>query len=128
MEKNLGGRPPLWDEPEDLQKKIDEFYAYIKETGKPMTIGRFCIFVWMTRQTYRDYKDNKVRFSCTIKKLVEEILADKEERLIDKETFTPWLIFDLKNNHRQDFQDKQEVEQTVKTIDISEDNPYEDKS
>ena len=38
------------------------------------------------------------------------ILKYTEQMLISRDKFTPWQIFYLKNNYKQDYQDKIEVE------------------
>jgi len=103
--KDLGGRPLLFESTEELQKKIDEFYDWIKENEKPMTLGRLAVFLNCTTNTIRNYQENQQFFS-TIEKVRQHILADKEERLNEGKA-TAGIIFDLCNNNKDLYTNKE---------------------
>lgn len=101
-------RPPLFESSEDLEKKIEAYKEYVKERWVPMTLERLCVFLKCDLETLRNYSKED-EFFGTIKAIKDLILADKVERVNDKSTFTPGIIFDLTNNHKTHFQNKQDV-------------------
>lgn len=119
------GRPPLYKTVEELQAIIDEYFSYcdnrIKEVHKPdgevygysnpepYTMAGLAYYLGMSRQTLIEYK-NKDEFSDAIKRAREKVEFDVERRMNDKDTFTPGLIFNAKNNFG--WRDKTEQEVT----------------
>lgn len=95
----------------DLEERIKGFTDYCIEKVKPMTLERLAVFLDCDTETIRNY-EKKDEFFGTIKAIRSLIVADKVERLNDKSTFTPGIVFDLKNNH--DWKDKSETELTWK--------------
>jgi len=63
----------------------------------------------MDRQTLLNY-NKKDQFLDIIKKYRQVLLSQVEENLTDKAKFTPGQIFYLKNNYKDDYKDKIEVE------------------
>lgn len=112
------GRPRIWKSPQELEKKIDEFREYCKANNVPKTIARLAQILGTTREDillYEKYYGGE--FIPAIKKIRNEILCDKEERLIsDKTKNVVGLIFDLKNNHS--YADRQTIE-TNQNVNIS---------
>lgn len=123
-EKNPVGRPLAFDSQEELQAKIDEYFAhcdnrikevYNKELGdhitisnpEPYTMGGLGVFLGVDRQTILNY-EKKDEYFGTIKAARARVEADVERRMNDKETFTPGLIFNAKNNFG--WKDKSEVD------------------
>jgi len=116
-EKNLWWKPLLFKTVEELDTKIREFIDYCDTKAKPMTLERLSVFLDCETDTIRNYEKKDAYFG-TIKKIRKLILADKVERLNDRTTFTPWIVFDLKNNH--DWKDKIETDNTNHNNDITE--------
>ena len=109
-----GGRPPLYTNADDVQKIIDEYFAYCdnriqqvysaKADGvievmnpAPYTMSGLAVALGMDRRSLLNYS-KKEQFFPTIKEARDKVEADIEERMNDKQTFTPGLIFNAKNN------------------------------
>lgn len=108
------GRPLKFETVEELEKKIQEFYDWIKENEKPMTLGRLAVFLDCTTNTIRSYQEDQQFFS-TIEKVRQHILADKEERLNEGKA-TAGIIFDLCNNNSDLYSNKHDDKQRPITI------------
>ena len=80
------GRPPKWENPEQLEKKIKAFFAPF-ESGeldtKKCTITRLAVALDTNRETLMSY-ENKDNFSDTIKRAKAKIEQYYEDRLIDR--------------------------------------------
>lgn len=93
----MTGRPRLYSEPDALAAKVDEYFA--QEDGPP-TIAGLCYFLgFQDRHALAEYEGYEEPFSATVKRARLRIEQDRAKRLLGKDTFTPGLIFDLKNNH-----------------------------
>jgi hypothetical protein len=121
-----GGRPPMYETPEQLQKKVDEYFVYVKgetETRpsstvfqghvftkrepEPVTISGLAYYLgFESRQSFYDY-EQKPEFSYIIRKTRLFIESMYEGRLQGNNP--TGAIFWLKN---AGWKDKQEVEQT----------------
>lgn len=108
--KNLGGRPPFYKTPEELQAKIDEYFVSgvtkrIVIVGKGdnrkeieievPTIAGMCYFLgFASRQSFYDY-ESRDGFAYTVKRARLFIEQEYEEML--HEGNTVGAIFALKN-------------------------------
>ena len=122
-DKNKGGRPLKFKTVEELQEKIDEYFKYCDDRTKttyseklgeilvsdpaPYTMAGLAYSIGLSRQGLIEYS-HKDAFSDAIKKARERVERDVEERMNDKNTFTPGLIFNAKNNFG--WKDKTEIE------------------
>lgn len=102
---DLGGRPPLFDSPEDLQAKVDEYFddddhkwmqglegMYQKE---PITICGLAYFLgFESRQSFYDY-EKRDGFSYIIKKARLKVESEYEIKL--SRSNPTGSIFALKN-------------------------------
>ena len=120
---NPNGRPPKYKTVEELQSVIDEYFDHcdnrIKEVHKPdgetygysnpepYTMSGLAYWLGMSRQALLDYS-NRDEFLDTIKEARAKVEFDVERRMSDKDTFTPGLIFNAKNNFG--WKDKTETE------------------
>lgn len=124
-----GGRPPIYDNVEQLQYKIDEYFEYIQgdynevedeETGgmkriyerypEPATITGLCLFLgFESRQSFYDYSKQS-QFSYTIKKARLRVEFEYEKSLSNPRVPTTGAIFALKN---LGWSDKQEIDHTT---------------
>jgi hypothetical protein len=124
--KHAGGRPLKYKTVEELQAAIDEYFDYcdnrIKQVHskegesyavadpEPYTVSGLAYRLgFEDRASFLDYKERD-QFSSTIKKARFKIETDIERRLMNKDTFTPGLIFNAKNNFS--WSDRSEVEQS----------------
>lgn len=125
MSKNPVGRPPMYKTPEEMQKAIDDYFDYcdnrIKQVHskegesyavadpEPYTMSGLAYHLGMDRRSLLDYKD-KDNFLPLLKRARAKVESDVERRMMHKDTFTPGLIFNAKNNF--DWRDKTETDLT----------------
>lgn len=131
-QKHAGGRPLKYKTVEELEAAIAEYFTYcdnrIKQVHskegesygvsnpEPYTVAGLAYHLgFVDRHSFLDYA-GRDKFSATIKKARFKIEQDIERRMQDKDTFTPGLIFNAKNNFG--YSDKSQVEQsgTVEVI------------
>jgi hypothetical protein len=108
----VAGRPRAYETPEELAEQVDAYFADRDAQDKPPTMAGLSYFLGFSdRSSFTEYEDRE-GFSHTVKSARLRIELDRSEKLIGKDTFTPGLIFDLKNNHG--WKDKNETELTGK--------------
>lgn len=90
-EKNLVGRPLLFKDPEQLKKRVDEYFV---ENTK-WTLAGLAEYLDIDRQTLYNYKERNEYFDI-LKKATEKVEARYEERLVYENSPTG-VIFALKN-------------------------------
>jgi hypothetical protein len=107
------GRPLAFKSPKELQDKIEEYFAYCdnrmvevmnKETGEtfmlnkpaPYTMGGLAVALDVDRRTIVNYS-NEHDYFLIINKARARIEQQLEERMAEKETFSPGQIFISKN-------------------------------
>lgn len=111
--KHPGGRPLKFKTSEELAAAIEEYFAYCDNKTKeihseklgdmivpdpePYTMSGLAYALDMERTTLIDYA-HRDEFLLTLKKARNRVEADVERRMNSKDTFTPGLIFNLKNN------------------------------
>ena len=125
------GRPAKYENPEDMQKLIVEYFNECEAEGKKPTVSGLGYVLGLTRRQILEYEncidnDNvfarfddsvKLGFRNTIKDAKRFIESCLEDKLINGNTTPIGLIFALKNNYG--WVDKQEIEQTNKNIEIT---------
>ena len=103
------GRPPIFKDSKELDKKIEEYKKQCDEKQSPFTIIGLACFIGIAKDTIIEY-GKKDGFSDSYKKA----LAFAERSLVDNGlngSYNPTLtIFLLKNNHN--YKDKHEVDST----------------
>lgn len=99
------GRPRLYDDPAVFAEATE---AYFAEATTPNMAGLCYHLGFEDKQSFSAYEGYGDEFSLTVKRARLRMEADRHGKLINKETFTPGLIFDLKNNHG--WKDKTEQE------------------
>lgn len=117
------GRPLKYTSVEEMQKDIDEYFAYCDENNKPYTVSGLAYALGTNRQTLINY-EAKDGFFDTIKGAKARIEMFNEELLYNKDVSTTGVIFNLKNNYG--WKDKQEIEAEVNSavsinIELSDD-------
>lgn len=85
------GRPPIWDDPEAFDKKVDEYFEI---QAQPTWSGLALYLGFESRQSLQDYK-SKEAFSYPIKKALLRIESMYESNLTKQNT--AGSIFALKN-------------------------------
>ncbi len=126
--KNKGGRPLKFKNPDELQKRIDEYYNWANENRKHITVTGLAWFLGTNRQTllnyenensdlYRNIKNSeKAKFIDSIKCAKARIEMEYEESLFYKNS-SVGAIFTLKNNYG--YVDKQEIVQENREINVT---------
>lgn len=129
MSNKKSGRPPKFESPEILENKIEEFFKMCADEKRIPTFTGLAYFLGTTRKTLREYEnsdksgflksiddDTKVKYKHILRKAKARIEAEYEQ-LLFKGNSVIGAIFTLKNNFG--WVDKQEVEQTNKTIEVN---------
>lgn len=106
--KSKAGAPPIYRTPEELQRKIDEYFNGLEFSKEPATITGLCLSCdFESRQSFYDY-EKRDEFSYTIKRARLRIEHVYEKMLASKNS--TGAIFALKNF---DWSDKQEIDHTT---------------
>ena len=121
------GRPLKYKTVEELEAAIEEYFTYCdnktkevwseKEGNKiypdpePYAMAGLAYAIGLDRRSLINYKERD-EFFLAIKNARNRIEADVERRMMHKDTFTPGLIFNAKNNF--DWRDKSEVDNTIR--------------
>lgn len=120
---DLGGRPPVFETPEDIQAKITEYFEWVKGEMNPpeewhdkgaykrppenVTITGLALYLgFESRQSFYD-NEKRDGFSYVIKRARMKVENGYENKLLDSKNPTG-PIFALKN---MGWSDKQEIEQ-----------------
>ena len=111
IEVNKGGRPLKFENAAELQIKIDDYFNFCDEKGKPYTITGLALALDTCRDTLLEY-ENRDKFADTIKKAKMKIHNYAEEACFFAKN-PAGIIFNLKNNWG--WKDKTETEVTVNT-------------
>jgi hypothetical protein len=113
--KHAGGRPPLYDSVEELDKLIQKYFDDCIKDKRPYTMSGLAYALGMDRTSLIRYGKDE-RFYNSVKRAKEFVEQSLEERLISTSGATVGIIFNLKNNY--DWKDKQEVDANVTTTEI----------
>jgi hypothetical protein len=102
---NEGGKPPVFTNPIELEKKIQDYFSECKKKRKSLTICGLTLYLgFKNRQSLSDY-EKKEEFSDIIKKARLTVEENYELKLSGK--CVAGAIFALKN---MGWTDKQEIE------------------
>lgn len=120
-DKNKGGRPLKYENVEDVEKVINDYFKECDKKQIPYTVSGLAYALNMSRQSLLNY-ENKEKFFDTIKKAKDKIEVQLEENALLGRYNTTFTIFNLKNNYG--WQDKQEIDSThTDRIEIINDLP-----
>lgn len=99
--RSVGGRPPKFDEPEEMQDAIDEYFETLSVSGEafpiPPTVSGLAYHLGMSTEALRNY-ESKDRFLATVKRAKQRIEMYLERRLYGNSP--TGAIFNLKNNFK----------------------------
>ena len=123
-------RPTKFNDAEELQVKIDKFFADCKKEHIIPTVTGLAVALDTSRKVILDYENycehvDKLKsldesakrdISNTIKRAKAKIESGYEQQLLNAKN-PAGAIFTLKNNYG--WVDKQEIEQTNKTIEVT---------
>jgi len=108
------GRPLKFKSVEDLEKKIDAYFAKCDEKEEPYTITGLCLALGTYRDVLLDYEnlDNRKEFSNAIKRAKLRCQNYAEQQMYLKQN-PAGPIFALKN---YGWRDKQEIEHSGEMV------------
>ena len=118
-EKLKAGRHLLYKTPEELESKINEYFAEQEAKKEPLTMSGLAYFLGVDRDSLINYSHREAFFG-TVKRARDRVIAETESRLLKAGTPTVGCIFWLKNN--AGWVDKQEIETTSRvSLKVSDD-------
>ena len=118
-EKHPGGRPRLYNSPEEMQEAIDKYFSECEVKEKPKTMQGLANALGMERHGLLNYADRD-EFYATVKNARDIVTSEIEEKLLKSGQPTVGCIFWLKNN--AGWVDKQEIETTSRvTLSVPDD-------
>lgn len=128
-EVNKGGRPFKFTDPDKLDEQIEDYFIWCEKNKKIPTVTGLAVHLDTDRLTLLHYEnsldnpsydkldyDVKVKLINSIKRAKQRVESEYEQALFNKNSAVG-AIFTLKNNYK--WVDKQEVEQTNKTIEVT---------
>ena len=115
MEKKKG-RTKIFNSPEEMQSRLDEYYRHAKQNGEPLTMVGFCAYAGLTDDTFKNYERNDVFFG-TVKKARAIFLNDLQKNALIGKYNPAVSIFLMKANYG--LSDKPENESDDKTVNIN---------
>ena len=93
--RDVGGRDPFYETPEEMSEKAIEYFEYCAKTGEKRKVTGLVLFLgFKDKKSLRDYKE-KPEFSPLIKKMLTLVEKHYEDRL--DENNPAGAIFALKN-------------------------------
>lgn len=92
--ENSTGRPPVYDDPVEMQVKVNEYFENLPEESKPTITGLTLFLGFESRQSFYDY-ERRDNFSYTVKRSRLAIENVYEQRL--QGNSPTGAIFALKN-------------------------------
>lgn len=116
---NNGGRPRIYKNPKDLEKKIVEYFDYCIEKKQNITVSGLTLYVgFNSRDTLHSYKNRK-EYSDIIKRATLAVAEAYEQELYSFKF--GGAIFALKNIDKENWKDKteQDVKQTITNVTAS---------
>lgn len=118
---NNGGRPKVFETPNDLEKECTEYFEWCIENKEVLTITGLALYLNVTLKTLSRWRAGEIdkngkEFSPIINRAVQCVENAYEKKL---DTFTfGGAIFALKNINKEHWRDKteQEVNQTNRNV------------
>jgi hypothetical protein len=108
---NEGGRERRYQDHAEFDALVESYFKDCETKGaKPTLAGISLHLGFCDKETFGSYDAVSFEFARTIKKARMRIEDNRHQLLINKDTFTPGVIFDLKNNHG--WKDKHDFEVT----------------
>jgi len=110
---NNGGRPKVFETPEDLEKECSEYFDWCIENKEVLTITGLCLYLNVSRATFHRWMkgeiDKEGEVFSTISKRAMAVIENAYEKKLDTFTFGG-AIFALKNINKEYWKDKIESE------------------
>ena len=106
------GRPKAFSTAEDFINRFQAYLVECEKSSKLPNVAGFCTICGITRETY--YKQ-KEYYSDTFKRIELAL----EDSALNADIAPAVKIFYLKNKFKDDYKDKQEIEQINTNIDLN---------
>lgn len=103
------GRPRKYKTVEEMSKRIDEYFDLMDKLKKPYLVTSMCIHLDLDRVNLLEY-EKLDEFHNTIKKAKSKIKCYAEEQLFKHNGQVAGVIFNLKNNWSDDYQDEKKID------------------
>ena len=113
--KGKKGRPLKYRTVQELQNRIDAYFADCDQRMAPYTVTGLAVAVGLTRKGLLEYQGRR-HFTNAIEHAKARIEVDYEERLIANKGSANGLIFVLKNNYGYQDKIEQEINSTINAI------------
>ena len=98
--RSVMGRPALYKTAKALEKKASEYFDYCKEEKKVPNIAGLCWFCDFTdRRSFTEQGERGKDFSDTVKKIKNQLYAEKFDLAATGKMDRTIFIFDAVNNH-----------------------------
>lgn len=117
VKKGYAGRPKKFKTVEELEMRVNEYFIRCEAEQRPLTIEMLAFELGIVRNTLLEYSE-EAEFADTIKAAKQYIYASKVEKLNEKGSNTPGVIFDLCNNG--DYSNKHQEDRQGTTIIIND--------
>jgi len=123
-----GGKPRIFETPEDLQAGINDYFAHIDrynadrpegEKPRPYTMSGICVYLGIAKDRLWEY-GKKSEYAETIKEAKARVESCIEEGSLSGKWNTIGAIFNLKNNFG--WVDKIEVNTTTSSDQLTNDD------
>ena len=106
-EKHAGGRPRIFESPEEMQVKIDEYFKKMKKTGDIPLVAELALEIGLScTQSLRDYQARK-EFSFIVKGAKEKCGFILNKMALRNEVNAKIAGLNLSANHN--LNEKQEI-------------------
>lgn len=109
------GRPLKFKSPEELEGKINLYFAKCEEKGEKPFITELAYYLDTSRETLREYKE-RPEFVDTIKRALIRCEMALEKNLIEGKVNPTGSIFNLKNNYGWKDKTEQDITSAGKPI------------
>ena len=107
------GRPLLYKTADELQQKVDEYFAQCDEKDEPYTIEGLAIHLGMSRYSIKSYGDRE-EFFHVIKSAREKCEGNLVKQALNGKVNTTMAIFVLKNDYGWRDQSQLDINADVK--------------
>ena len=110
------GRPMKFQSPEELQSKVNDYFAECDKNKKNKTLSGLAVYLETTTETLRRYEhnDRKEEFCWIVKKAKTVIEHDLVRRMLEDRGNVIKYMFLLKCNHGYVETEKRPVEQEIR--------------
>jgi hypothetical protein len=119
---SVPGRPRLYASAAEFDAQAEAYFASDEGQEFPTLSGISLAMGFSDRESFAKYAEYGDAFSRTVNKARLRIENHRHKALIDRSSFTPGIIFDLKNNHG--WKDQQQLEHSG-TVNVQFSTVYE---